>query len=78
MNFIKLFTAHPTSVKMTYLTHCLGALKIGVKLLLAGVGVIIHGIFPFLCCETASKTVKELYYEFQCRELSTQKMENKS
>lgn len=54
----KLFCAHPHEAGENYLQHLWFTLKLGMRLLFAGVTVIIHGIFPFLCTHTASKQIE--------------------
>lgn len=54
------FTAHPNSVNETYLVHFKFAIRIGVRMILAGFACSIHSVFPFLFKTTASRTVKEI------------------
>jgi hypothetical protein len=61
------FTAHPTSVGQTYLSHAKYALGLGFTLILAGLAAIIHAIFPCLFTHTASATIKLLYQSLRSK-----------
>jgi hypothetical protein len=44
----RLFTDHPRSLGLSWFEHGTGAVKIGFKLIRAGVAALIHGIVPGL------------------------------
>jgi len=56
----KLFTAHPHSVGETYFGHFYYAVTSGLTMLVAGVVIIIHGIFPFLFKKMGSTLLLKL------------------
>ncbi|MFM8516975.1 MAG: DUF6356 family protein, partial [Nevskiaceae bacterium] len=45
---IKWFTEHPATVGETYLGHLFKASTFGVRMVIAGIACILHGLFPFL------------------------------
>jgi len=57
----KLFTEHPSSVGETYGAHCISAWGFGVRLIGAGLACCLHGLLPFLCVTTGSRTVRKLH-----------------
>lgn len=57
----KLFWEHPTSVGESYAQHLESACGFGVRMCIAGVACIIHGVFPFLFVNTASQQVAGLH-----------------
>lgn len=57
----RLFTDHPRSIGMTWAGHGVGAVKIGVELVGAGVACIIHAFVPGWFTETAGRTVVRLH-----------------
>lgn len=58
------FTEHPHAVNETYLQHCWFSLKSAGRLLIAGLGAIIHAFFPFLCMFTASQLVAKMASDY--------------
>ena len=61
----RLFTDHPRSLGLSWFEHGTGALKIGGKLIYAGVAAIVHGIVPGWFTDTAGRTVTETYNHIQ-------------
>jgi hypothetical protein len=57
----KLFTDHPRSVGETYAGHLDSSWSFGVRMMLAGLACLIHGIFPFLFTRTGSSAIRSLY-----------------
>lgn len=57
----RLFTKHPEAVGETYFQHMGVAFSFGAKMVLSGLACLIHGIFPFFCITTGSKTVTKLH-----------------
>lgn len=64
---IKLFTEHPEEQGETYSEHCCFAVRCGLKLILAGLAAVTHGVFPFLFTTTASELANNTCSEFQTR-----------
>jgi hypothetical protein len=60
MQIFKLFTAHPETVGESYGEHLLRASSFGVRMVLAGVACILHGLLPFLFVRTGSRAISEL------------------
>ncbi len=58
---LRAFQEHPESVGETYIQHMRMSFGFGGRMLLAGLGCILHGIFPFLCVRTGSKTINTLH-----------------
>ncbi|HET6941941.1 MAG TPA: DUF6356 family protein [Sphingomicrobium sp.] len=56
-----IFTEHPRSLGMTWVSHGAGAVRIGVELIGAGAACIIHAIVPGWFTETAGRTVMRLH-----------------
>jgi len=55
------FIDHPNSLGMSWFGHGVGALKIGVTLIGAGLACLVHAIVPALFTQTAGKTVSRIY-----------------
>lgn len=58
---IKAFTQHPASVGESYSEHFVQASGFGVRLIVAGIACLLHGIFPFLFVKTGSKQIVHLH-----------------
>lgn len=58
---MKPFTEHPESVGESYLTHMATSFSFGARMLVAGLGCVVHGLFPFLCVKTGSNTICTLH-----------------
>jgi hypothetical protein len=61
----RLFVDHPRSLGLSWLDHGLGALKIGGKLIGAGLAAIVHALVPGLFTDTAGRIVTETYQYIQ-------------
>ncbi len=59
---MKAFTEHPKSVGETYFQHMRTSFSFGGRMLAAGVGCFLHGLFPFLCVRTGSKAIGTLHH----------------
>ena len=57
----ELFTEHPQSVGESYFEHMLTSFGFGLRMLFASFACIAHGVFPFLCVTTGSKTITNLH-----------------
>ena len=62
-----LFTAHPRSLGMTWLSHGAGAARIGGELIGAGAACLIHALVPGWFTETAGRTVTRMHDEMARR-----------
>ena len=62
-----IFTDHPRSLGMTWVSHGTGAVRIGAELIGAGAACIIHAIVPAWFTETAVRTVVRLHGVMQKR-----------
>lgn len=60
---MKAFTEHPASVGETYFQHLRMSFSFGFRMCVAGMGCLLHGIFPFLCTRSGSKMICELHTE---------------
>lgn len=72
----RLFTEHPRSVGMTWTSHGVGALQIGVRLVGAGCAAIIHAVVPGVFSDTAGRTVARIYDHIQQRKAKSANPEN--
>lgn len=57
---MKAFTEHPESVGESYFEHMRTSFGFGGRMFVASIGCMLHGIFPFLCVKTGSKTIVKL------------------
>jgi hypothetical protein len=57
---LDLFTKHPASVGESYLAHLRFAWGTGFKMLVGGCACLVHGLMPFLCTTTGSRTIRAL------------------
>ena len=58
-----LFRDHPASVGESYTEHFGVAARFGGRMLLGGIGALIHAVVPALCQTTASRMVAGLHAE---------------
>jgi hypothetical protein len=72
----RLFLDHPRSLGMTWASHGLGAVAIGVRLLGAGFACIVHAVVPGLFTQTAGKTVTGMYAHMTQRKAGAANPEN--
>ncbi|HWK45609.1 MAG TPA: DUF6356 family protein [Stellaceae bacterium] len=56
----RLFTEHPASVGETYLEHMRFASATGATMIAGGAACLVHGVLPFLCVTTGSRTIRKL------------------
>ena len=61
----RLFVDHPRSLGLSWLEHGAGAVRIGLKLIGAGLAALVHAAVPGLFTETAGRTVTETYHYIQ-------------
>lgn len=64
---IKLMTAHPSSVGESYLEHLVFATRFGASMIVGGLACCVHGVLPFLCTSTGSRTVLALHGRIRSR-----------
>ena len=55
------FTEHPRDVGETYGEHFVTATGFGMAMLLGGLACMVHGVLPFLCTSTGSRTIRRLH-----------------
>ncbi|GEO43458.1 type 1 capsular polysaccharide biosynthesis protein J [Skermanella aerolata] len=58
---IRLMTEHPSSVGESYLEHLVFATSFGASMIVGGLACCVHGVLPFLCTSTGSRTVLALH-----------------
>ena len=61
MSIVRPFTEHPASVGETYWQHLGFATGVGGRMIAAGLACMLHGLFPFLCVRTGSRTILALH-----------------
>ena len=54
-------TEHLRAIDKSYFEHLKDALYYGFRLLIAGIGAILHAIFPFILTSIASDTINDLH-----------------
>ena len=64
---IKLMTEHPSAVGESYLEHLVFATRFGASMIVGGLACCVHGILPFLCTSTGSRTVLALHGRIRSR-----------
>jgi len=57
---LRLFTEHPASVGETYFEHLIFAWRTGFLMFAGGCACLVHGLLPFLCTTTGSRTIRTL------------------
>jgi hypothetical protein len=57
----RFFIKHPNSVGENYFQHLANATSFGLRMLIASLACLVHGIFPFLFERTGSATISELH-----------------
>ena len=62
---------HLESVHESYFQHLSFAASVGIRLIVAGIAVILHGLFPAVFQYTGSKTIFKLYDDIKARPKST-------
>lgn len=55
------FTSHPASVGETYAEHLVAASGFGLRMIIAGLACMLHGLLPFLFVKTGSRCVDALH-----------------
>ena len=61
------FLDHPRSLGMSWARHGGGALRIGARMIGAGLACIVHAVVPGLFTETAGRTVDALHRQMTHR-----------
>ncbi len=64
---IKLMTEHPSAVGESYLEHLVFATRFGASMIVGGLACCLHGVLPFLCTSTGSRTVLALHGRIRSR-----------
>ncbi|QNE32536.1 hypothetical protein F1C10_11660 [Sphingomonas sp. NBWT7] len=59
----RLFLDHPASVGESYVEHFGVASRFGVRMVAGGLGALVHGVLPFACKSTGSRTIAMLHAE---------------
>ncbi len=57
---LRLFTEHPASVGESYFQHLQFASRTGATMVVGGLACFVHGLMPFLCTTTGSRTIRAL------------------
>ena len=57
----RLFTEHPRTLGMSWWGHGVGAVKIGLTMIGAGIACLVHAVVPGWFTETAGRTVMHLH-----------------
>src|SRR5882762_6973992 len=59
--FRRLFGDHPASVGETYFEHLITATSFGIRMVLAGIACMVHGLVPAIFMTRGSDTVSTLH-----------------
>lgn len=62
---------HLESVHESYFQHLCFAASVGIRLIIAGIAVTLHGLFPAVFQYTGSKTIFKLHNDMKARLKST-------
>jgi hypothetical protein len=65
MSFHSLFSEHPESVGETYGEHLVRAWWFGGRMVVAGLGCMLHALLPFIFVHTGSEAIDELHARMQ-------------
>lgn len=68
-----IFTEHPHDIGETYFQHLKFAVYIGFNMIVGGLALLIHAIFPFLFLKTGSRLLFKMTHRFVDR---TPRIEN--
>jgi len=63
----RLFTDHPKEAGETYFQHFIFTIFTAFRVVLCGVIIFIHGIFPFIFTKTTSSQIEKIYLLFKKR-----------
>lgn len=61
MKLRDLFNTHPASVGESYGEHMVVASGFGLRMVLAGLACLVHGLLPFLFVRTGSDAIRDLH-----------------
>ena len=61
----RLFIDHPRALGLTWLGHAAGAVRIGCKLIGAGLAALVHAAIPGVFTDTAGRIVTDTYNYIQ-------------
>jgi hypothetical protein len=66
----RLFLDHPRSLGLGWAAHGAGAVRIGFRMIGAGLACLVHALLPWVFTETAGRTVADLHDHMQRRRLA--------
>lgn len=72
----RLFTGHPRSLGLSWASHGVGAVKIGIRLIGAGAACLVHAIVPGWFTQTAGRTVTDMYDHMTSRKAGAENPNN--
>jgi hypothetical protein len=72
----RMFIDHPSSLGMSWAGHGLGAVRIGFRLVGAGLACIVHAAIPGWFTETAGRTVTQMHADMARRKAGAANPEN--
>ncbi|WBH18060.1 DUF6356 family protein [Sphingomonas radiodurans] len=71
----RLFLDHPASVGESYAEHFGVASRFGVRMVVGGIGAMIHGLLPFAFKTTGSHTIVTLHAEMVAKRTAKRDVE---
>jgi hypothetical protein len=72
----RMFLEHPRSLGMSWAAHGVGAIRIGARLVGAGIACMIHALVPGWFTETAGKTITGMHAHMMDRKAGAENPEN--
>ena len=72
----RMFLEHPRSLGMSWAEHGVGAIRIGARLVGAGIACMIHALVPGWFTETAGKTITGMHAHMMNRKAGAENPEN--
>lgn len=63
----KWFTTHPESMGESYFQHFSFAVWLGVRAIIAGMAILLHGVFPFILEKTGSAILQNIMQDIEKR-----------
>ena len=72
----RMFLEHPRSLGMSWAEHGVGAIRIGARLVGAGIACMIHALVPGWFTQTAGKTITGMHAHMMNRKAGAENPEN--
>lgn len=70
----RLFTEHPRDTGETYMEHLLFTVRMGTRIGVTALFLLVHGVFPFLFTRTASQRMENIWAVLKERKQKSQQL----